>query len=156
VHRTSGGSSRPAYRHRAATHCAGRRWRALWGDLVPRASELGLAALHGSSPGVGIVGYTLGGGVSFYARKHGLASDRVTAFEIVTADGEQIRVDLDNEPDLSGRCVAGVAALVSLPRWSSTCCRYARSTPARCSFPPSMRAMSCTAGMNGPAAYPMR
>jgi len=64
---------------------------ALWGDLVPRASELGLAALHGSSPGVGIVGYTLGGGVSFYARKHGLASDRVTAFELVTADGQQIR-----------------------------------------------------------------
>lgn len=73
---------------------------ALWGDLVPRASELGLAALHGSSPGVGIVGYTLGGGVSFYARKHGLASDRVTAFELVTADGQQIRVDVDNEPDL--------------------------------------------------------
>jgi FAD/FMN-containing dehydrogenase len=50
---------------------------ALWGDLVPRASELGLAALHGSAPGVGIAGYTLGGGLSFYARKHGLACNRV-------------------------------------------------------------------------------
>ena len=37
----------------------------LWGDVLPRASELGLAALHGSGPNVGIVGYTLGGGVSF-------------------------------------------------------------------------------------------
>jgi FAD/FMN-containing dehydrogenase len=72
----------------------------LWGDLVPQASELGLAALHGSAPGVGIVGYTLGGGVSFYARKHGLACNRVTAIELVTANGEQIRVDADNEPDL--------------------------------------------------------
>jgi FAD/FMN-containing dehydrogenase len=73
---------------------------ALWGDVVPKASELGLAALHGSSPNVGIAGYTLGGGVSFYDRKHGLACNRVTAIELVTAGGEQIRVDAENEPDL--------------------------------------------------------
>jgi FAD/FMN-containing dehydrogenase len=72
----------------------------LWGDLVPRASELGLGALHGSAPDVGIGGYTLGGGVSFYARKHGLACNRVTAIELVTASGKQIRVDADNEPEL--------------------------------------------------------
>jgi FAD/FMN-containing dehydrogenase len=72
----------------------------LWGDLLPRASELGLAALHGSAPNVGIAGYTLGGGVSFYHRKHGLACNRVTAIELVIAGGEQIRVDADNEPDL--------------------------------------------------------
>src|SRR5215216_6715043 len=41
----------------------------LWGDVMPRASELGLAALHGSSPNVGIAGYTLGGGVGFYHRR---------------------------------------------------------------------------------------
>ncbi len=73
---------------------------ALWGDLLPRASELGLATLHGSTPNVGIAGYTLGGGVSFYHRKHGLACNRVTAIELVIAGGEQIRVDADNEPDL--------------------------------------------------------
>jgi FAD/FMN-containing dehydrogenase len=73
---------------------------ALWGELVPQASELGLAALHGSAPSVGIAGYTLGGGVSFYHRKHGLACNRVTAIELVTADGEQVRVDAENEPDL--------------------------------------------------------
>jgi FAD/FMN-containing dehydrogenase len=72
----------------------------LWGDVVPRASELGLAALHGSAPGVCIAGYTLGGGLSFYARKHGLACNRVTAIELVTARGDQIRVDAQNEPDL--------------------------------------------------------
>jgi len=58
---------------------------ALWGDVVPEASELGLAALHGSTPNVGIAGYTLGGGVGFYHRKHGLACNRVTAIELVTA-----------------------------------------------------------------------
>jgi hypothetical protein len=73
---------------------------ALWGDLVPQASEQGLAALHGSAPNVCIAGYTLGGGVSFYARKHGLACNRVTAIEVVTAGGEQLRVDARNEPDL--------------------------------------------------------
>ncbi len=73
---------------------------ALWGDLVPGASERGLTALHGSSPTVCIVGYTLGGGVSFYGRKHGLACNRVTAVELVNADGEQIRVDGQNESDL--------------------------------------------------------
>ena len=73
---------------------------ALWGDLVSQASEQGLAALHGSAPNVGIAGYTLGGGVSFYARKHGLACNRVTAIEVVTAGGAQLRVDAENEPDL--------------------------------------------------------
>ena len=73
---------------------------ALWEDVVPKASELGLAALHGSAPNVGIVGYTIGGGVSFYHRKHGLACNGVTAIELVTAGGEQIRVDAENEPDL--------------------------------------------------------
>src|SRR4029453_9630810 len=73
---------------------------ALWGDLVPQASELGFGSLHGSAENVGITGYTLGGGVSFYDRKHGLACNRVTAIELVTAGGEQIRVDAANEPDL--------------------------------------------------------
>ena len=72
----------------------------LWGEAVPPASERGLAALHGSTPTVCVAGYTLGGGVSFYGRKHGLACNRVTAIELVGADGEQLRVDAGNEPDL--------------------------------------------------------
>jgi len=72
----------------------------LWGEIVPAASEHGLAALHGSTPTVCVAGYSLGGGVSFYGRKHGLACNRVTAIELVTADGEARRVDADNDPDL--------------------------------------------------------
>ncbi|MBS1891886.1 MAG: FAD-binding oxidoreductase [Actinobacteria bacterium] len=73
---------------------------ALWGDLVPRASDLGLAACHGSSPTVGIVGYSLGGGVGWYARKHGLQANRVTAVELVDATGSERRVDAANDPEL--------------------------------------------------------
>jgi FAD/FMN-containing dehydrogenase len=71
-----------------------------WGDVVPYASELGLAALHGSTPDVSVAGYSLGGGVGWYARKLGLSTNSVTAIELVTADGRLRRVDADNEPDL--------------------------------------------------------
>jgi FAD/FMN-containing dehydrogenase len=71
-----------------------------WHDLVPQASELGLAALHGSAPGVGIVGYTIGGGVGWYSRRHGIACNRVTAFDVVDADGEAQRVDAAGDADL--------------------------------------------------------
>jgi FAD/FMN-containing dehydrogenase len=71
-----------------------------WADVVPRASELGLAALHGSTPDVSVTGYALGGGVGWYARKLGLATNSVLAIEIVTADGVLRRVDGDHEPEL--------------------------------------------------------
>jgi FAD/FMN-containing dehydrogenase len=83
---------------------------AKWGDVVPPAGEQGLAALHGSSPTVGVTGYSLGGGIGWYARKHGLASNSVTAVELVTADGEEVRADLDNEPELFWALRGGVAA----------------------------------------------
>ncbi len=67
---------------------------------MPAAAEHGLAALHGSAPDVGVVGYTLGGGVSWLGRRHGLASNSVTALELVTAAGEVVRADAETEPDL--------------------------------------------------------
>ena len=71
-----------------------------WKQVVPQLSELGLAALHGSSPDVGIAGYSLGGGMGWLGRKHGLQTNSVTAFEIVTADGHLVRTDAIHEPDL--------------------------------------------------------
>jgi FAD/FMN-containing dehydrogenase len=73
---------------------------ARWWDLIDGASEAGLAARHGSSPEINIVGYSLGGGVGWLSRKHGLQANAVTAIEIVTADGEHRIVDADNEADL--------------------------------------------------------
>jgi FAD/FMN-containing dehydrogenase len=61
---------------------------ARWEDVVPAASELGLACLHGSTPDVSIVGYSLGGGMGWYARKRGLAANHVVAIEVVTPDGQ--------------------------------------------------------------------
>jgi FAD/FMN-containing dehydrogenase len=72
----------------------------VWGDVVPAAYEHGLAALHGSSPTVGVTGYSLGGGIGWLARRHGLQTNSLTAVELVTADGELVRVDEDHEPEL--------------------------------------------------------
>ena len=71
-----------------------------WDDIVDDLSELGLAALHGSARDIGIAGYSLGGGLGWLARKHGLQANSVTAIELVTADGELIRADHENEPEL--------------------------------------------------------
>jgi hypothetical protein len=72
----------------------------LWLEVTEVTSPLGLAPLSGSSPDVGVVGYSLGGGVSWLARKHGLSANSILAIEIVTADGRLRRVDADNDADL--------------------------------------------------------
>jgi FAD/FMN-containing dehydrogenase len=69
-------------------------------ELSAAATEHGLSFLPGSAPDVGVTGYTLGGGLSWFGRKHGFACNRVRAIELVTADGERRQVDADNEPDL--------------------------------------------------------
>jgi FAD/FMN-containing dehydrogenase len=72
----------------------------LWAEVSEAAAEHGLAALAGSSPDVGVVGYTLGGGLSWLGRKYGLAANSVTAVELINAEGEHVRVDRETEPDL--------------------------------------------------------
>jgi FAD binding domain len=72
----------------------------LWRDVIAPAAEHGLVGLHGMSGGVGVVGYTLGGGIGWLARLHGLASTHVRSLEVVTADGERRHVDAESEADL--------------------------------------------------------
>ncbi|WP_244929341.1 FAD-binding oxidoreductase [Nocardioides sp. W7] len=72
----------------------------LWEPAVDAAAAQGTAVLHGSSPDVGIAGYSLGGGIGWYARKLGLATNSLTAVELVLADGTQVRVDADHDADL--------------------------------------------------------
>jgi FAD/FMN-containing dehydrogenase len=84
----------------AATRTARVEAGVIWIEVVRAAAEHGLAALAGSSPDVGVVGYTLGGGLSWLARKHGIGANQVAAIELVTADGEFRRVDRENDPDL--------------------------------------------------------
>ena len=73
---------------------------ALWDDVVQPAAEHGLAALAGSSPDVGVVGYSLGGGIGYLARRFGMQTNAITAVELVTADGELVRADAGHEADL--------------------------------------------------------
>jgi len=73
---------------------------ALWRDVTVPAAAHGLAALAGTAPTVGVVGYTLGGGLGWLARRFGLAANSVTAADIVTPDGRLVHADSDHEPDL--------------------------------------------------------
>ena len=69
-------------------------------ELGEEAAKHGLCSMPGSSPDVGITGYTLGGGLSWLGRQYGFACNRIGAIEVVTADGEARTVDANNEPDL--------------------------------------------------------
>jgi len=73
---------------------------AVWLDVAEAAAPHGLAALAGSAPNVGVVGYTIGGGMSWLGRAYGLAANNVEAIEVVTADGRLVRADACTEPDL--------------------------------------------------------
>jgi hypothetical protein len=84
-------------RERSARVGAGTRWQ----QVVNAAAVHGLAPLNGSSPLVGVVGYTLGGGLSpTLGRAYGWAADHVRAIEVVTPDGVLRDVTPATEPDL--------------------------------------------------------
>jgi FAD/FMN-containing dehydrogenase len=70
------------------------------GEYTAAAGNHGLATGFGDTGSVGIGGITLGGGVGFLSRKHGLTIDDLLAAEVVTADGQLLRVDPESHPDL--------------------------------------------------------
>jgi hypothetical protein len=73
---------------------------AKWGEVLEVTQDAGLAPLLGSSPDVGVAGYTLGGGMGWLARKYGLAADSVLDFELVTPQGELILSNNHDHADL--------------------------------------------------------
>jgi FAD/FMN-containing dehydrogenase len=73
---------------------------ALLGNLDRAAQAFGLATTAGNVSHTGVGGLTLGGGMGWLARQHGLACDNVEAFEIVTADGATVRATASNNADL--------------------------------------------------------
>jgi hypothetical protein len=81
---------------RRATAHAGTRW----GEVAQAAAPHGLIALHGTSPTVGVIGYLLGGGISFYGRRFGLASNSIVAMRLLTAGGDVLDLDAQHDPEL--------------------------------------------------------
>jgi FAD/FMN-containing dehydrogenase len=73
---------------------------AVWGDVLAAAAPFGLAPLSGSSPSVGVTGYTLGGGLGWLARRHGFGADSLLRAEVVTADGSIVTASADDHADL--------------------------------------------------------
>jgi FAD/FMN-containing dehydrogenase len=70
------------------------------GEYTNAAGVHGLATGFGDTASVGIGGLTLGGGVGYLVRKTGLTIDHLLAAELVTADGQLLRVDGESHPDL--------------------------------------------------------
>lgn len=70
------------------------------GEYTSATNAHGLATGFGDTGSVGIGGITLGGGIGYLTRKHGLTIDSLLAAEIVTADGQCLQVDADHHPDL--------------------------------------------------------
>jgi len=83
-----------------------------WADVVNVIGAHGLAAVTGMSPDVGVVGFTLGGGLGWLGRSHGLAANSLLAVDAVDATGQQIRVDAQHHEDLFWALRGGVAPVV--------------------------------------------
>jgi FAD/FMN-containing dehydrogenase len=70
------------------------------GEYTTAAAEYGLATGFGDTGSVGLGGITLGGGIGYLVRKHGLSIDSLLAAEMVAADGRVVRTDRDHHPEL--------------------------------------------------------
>jgi hypothetical protein len=72
----------------------------LWGELDHATQEYGLATVGGIVTHTGVAGLTLGGGIGWLQRKHGLTIDQLLSVELVTADGELVRASETENADL--------------------------------------------------------
>lgn len=91
----------------------------IWQDVLDAAAPHGLAPLAGSSGTVGVAGFLTGAGIGPLVRTHGLSSDHVRSFDLVTGDGEQLHVTPDDHAELfwglrGGKATLGIVTAVEI------------------------------------------
>ena len=95
----------------------------LLGELDKETQAFGLAVPSGIVTHTGVAGLTLGGGIGWILRKHGLSIDRLISVDLVTADGEFTRASAEVNPDLFWVCAEAAAISGSSRSSSSGACR---------------------------------
>ena len=110
-----------------------------WGTLLAALDGTGLVGLAGGNPGVSVVGYLLGAGMSWFGRRHGVASGSLRAVELVDGRGEVRRVTDRSDPELMWALRGGGGELglvtsveIDLP-WNPSC--TAAHSPSPCQTP---------------------
>ena len=115
------------------------------------------ARMPGSSPDVGVTGYTLGGGLSWLGRRYGFACNRVAAIEVVTADGEARDASTpSNEPDLFWALRGGGGGYAIVTAMHLDLIRSTRSTAGGSSSLPSSAPTRCAPTATGPRPWGTR
>ncbi len=71
-----------------------------WRELDQETAAFGLATTGGIIPATGIAGLTLGGGLGWLMRKHGLSCDNLLSADVVLADGTRLTANATQNPDL--------------------------------------------------------
>lgn len=99
-----------------------------WESVARAAHPHGLVPVAGSSGGVGVIGYLLGGGLGPLARSHGFSSDYLVEMTLVNGQGRVLRASAEENPELfwalrGGKCGLGVVleARIRLVRLPELC-----------------------------------